>query len=128
MTRQFAGFLVAGAIAALANVASRFAFSHFLPLEAAVVLAYLVGMAVAFALMRSRVFPPASGSLQRQVTMFAAVNAVALAQTLIVTLLLARWLLPALGIRDHAEDIAHIVGVGVPIVTSYFGHKHLSFR
>jgi putative flippase GtrA len=128
VTRQFAVFVLVGGIAALANIASRFAFSHFLPLEAAVVLAYLAGMAVAFALMRAHVFRPASGSLRRQVTMFAAVNAVALAQTLAVTLLLAQWLLPALGVRNHADDIAHIVGVCVPIVTSYFGHKHVSFR
>jgi putative flippase GtrA len=128
VTRQFAIFLLAGGTAALANIASRFILSRFLPLAAAVVLAYLVGMAVAFALMRSHVFPPSSRSLKRQVTMFAAVNGVALAQTLIVTLVLARWLLPALGVRDHAQDIAHIVGVGVPIVTSYFGHKHVSFR
>jgi putative flippase GtrA len=128
VTRQFAVFLLAGGIAALANVLSRVAFSSVVPLEAAVVLAYLVGMGVAFALMRSHVFAPASGSLRRQAAMFTLVNVVALAQTLVVTLLLARWLLPALGARHHVEDIAHVVGVCVPIVTSYFGHKHLSFR
>jgi putative flippase GtrA len=62
------------------------------------------------------------------VALFAAVNLAALLQTLVVTLLLARWLLPAAGLRSHVEEIAHIVGVGVPIVTSFFGHKYLSFR
>jgi putative flippase GtrA len=128
VTREFAGFLVAGGIAALANVASRMAFSLAFRLEVAVVLAYLVGMAVAFVLMRSRVFPPGRGSLGRQAGWFVLVNVAAVAQTLVVTLLLARWALPAAGVERHVEDIAHVVGVCVPIVTSFFGHKHLSFR
>ena len=128
MTRQFAGFLVAGGIAAAANVGSRILFSRLVGLELAVILAYLVGMTVAFVLMRSAVFPPSAAPIGRQVALFAAVNLAALLQTLVVTLLLARWLLPAAGIRSHIEEIAHIVGVGVPIVTSFFGHKYLSFK
>ena len=128
MTPQFLRFLVAGGIAAVANVLSRIGFSVFLPLEAAVVLAYGVGMLVAFLLMRSQVFPPSDAPMKRQVGWFVAVNAAAVLQTLVVTLLLARWLLPALGVQRGVEEIAHIVGVCVPIVTSYFGHKHLSFR
>ena len=128
MTRQFAGFLVAGGIAAAANVGSRILFSRLVGLELAVILAYLVGMTVAFVLMRAAVFPPSAAPIGRQVALFAAVNLAALLQTLVVTLLLARWLLPAAGLRSHVEEIAHIVGVGVPIVTSFFGHKYLSFR
>ena len=128
MTRQFAGFLVAGGIAAAANVGSRILFSRLVGLELAVILAYLVGMTVAFVLMRAAVFPPSAAPIVRQVALFAAVNLAALLQTLVVTLLLARWLLPAAGIRSHVEEIAHIVGVGVPIVTSFFGHKYLSFK
>lgn len=128
MRREFARFLVAGGLAALANALSRMAFSLALPLEAAVVLAYLVGMATAFLLMRSRVFPPGEGSVRRQAGRFAAVNALALLQTFVVTLLLARWLLPGMGLGSHVEDIAHVIGVAVPIVTSYLGHKHYSFR
>ena len=128
MTREFAAFLVAGGVAALANILSRMAFSLVMPLTPAVVLAYLVGMTVAFLLMRSRVFAPGRGSLARQAGLFALVNLAAVAQTLLVTLVLARWALPALGVTRFVEDIAHVAGVCVPIVTSYFGHKYLSFR
>jgi putative flippase GtrA len=128
VTRQFAGFLVAGGIAAAANVGSRILFSRLVGLELAVILAYFVGMTVAFVLMRAAVFPPSAAPIGRQVALFTAVNLAALLQTLVVTLLLARWLLPAAGLRSHLEEIAHIVGVGVPIVTSFFGHKYLSFR
>lgn len=128
MTRQFVGFLIAGGIAAAANVASRMAFSLFFRLEVAVILAYLVGMAVAFVLMRSRVFPPSSAPVARQVAIFSLVNLLAVAQTLVVTLLLARWLLPAMSVKAFVEEIAHVVGVCVPIFTSFIGHKHFSFR
>ena len=55
-------------------------------------------------------------------------NLLALLQTFVVTLVLARWALPALGMHEHVETAAHVIGVGVPIVTSFFGHKHFSFR
>ena len=128
MTREFFRFLVAGGIAAAANVLSRIAFSQFMGLAAAVVLAYCVGMLVAFVLMRSQVFPPSSSPVSHQVAKFVGVNLAAVLQTLVITLLLARWALPALGVRRFVEEIAHVVGVCVPVVTSYFGHKHFSFR
>ena len=128
MTREFARFLVAGGIAAAANVLSRIAFSQFMGLAAAVVLAYCVGMLVAFVLMRSQVFPASSSPVSHQVGKFVGVNLAAVLQTLVITLVLARWALPALGVRRFVEEIAHVVGVCVPVVTSYFGHKHFSFR
>ena len=128
MTREFMRFLLAGGVAAAANIGSRIVFSRFMELEAAVVLAYLVGMAVAFVLMRSQVFPPSEAPMRRQAAIFVAVNLAAVLQTLVVTLVLARWALPALGVRRFVEEIAHVAGVCVPVVTSYFGHKHFSFR
>ena len=128
MTREFMRFLVAGGIAAAANVLSRIAFSQFMGLAAAVVLAYCVGMLVAFVLMRSQVFPASSSPVSHQVGKFIGVNLAAVLQTLVITLVLARWALPALGVRRFVEEIAHVVGVCVPVVTSYFGHKHFSFR
>lgn len=125
---QFIRFLLAGGIAAAANYGSRFAFSAWLPYPAAITCAYLVGMAVAFALMRQYVFDAAGQRLLPQVLKFTIVNVFALLQTLAVSLLLARWVLPALGIVEHAEAIAHLVGVAVPVFTSFLGHRHGTFR
>ena len=64
-----------------------------------------------------------------QVIKFAGVNVVALLQTLIISLVLAHWVFPSSGITgEHAEALAHMIGVAVPVVTSYFGHKLLTFR
>ena len=127
-TSQFVRFLAAGGLAAAANILSRIGFSHWVALPVAVVLAYLVGMAVAFILMRSYVFPPGQAGLHRQVVVFALVNIAAVIQTLVVTLLLADIILPWAGVRSHVDLIAHGVGVCVPIVTSFIGHKRWSFR
>jgi putative flippase GtrA len=120
--------VAAGALAAAANILSRIGFSHWVALPVAVVLAYLVGMAVAFVLMRGYVFPPGRAGLHRQIMVFALVNIAAAIQTLVITLLLADIALPWAGVRRHVHLIAHVAGVCVPIVTSFIGHKRWSFR
>ncbi|MCP5196818.1 MAG: GtrA family protein [Gammaproteobacteria bacterium] len=128
LNRQFLRFLIAGGVAAGANYGSRFLFSRFFGYELAILFAYLTGMLVAFLLMRSHVFDARGGALLPQAAKFAGVNALAVVQTLLISIALARWGLPALGIIDHVEAFAHLVGVLVPVVTSYFGHKFLTFR
>ena len=125
---QFVRFLAAGGIAAAANFGSRFGYSLIMPYEAAIVCAYLTGMIVAFILMREQVFKAGAGPLFTQAKWFTVVNALALTQTLVISILLARWVLPWLGVVEHAEALAHLVGVIVPAITSYFGHKLLTFR
>lgn len=128
ITPQFILFLMAGGIAAGANFGSRFFFSIFFSYSVAVVFAYLVGMLVAFLLMRKHVFNASKGPLQPQVTKFAAVNLFAILQTLVISLLLALWALPSVGIVEQAEAVGHLVGVLVPVITSYIGHKSFTFK
>ena len=124
---QFARFVLVGGLAALANVLSRYVLNFAMPYVPAIVLAYLVGMATAFALNRRFVFEGATRPLHGQVLWFTVVNIAALLQTLAVSLLLSRILLPKLGWTFHPETIAHMIGVVVPVFTSYLGHRHLTF-
>jgi putative flippase GtrA len=126
--RQFNRFLAAGAVAAAANVGSRFLFSRWLTFDWAVLCAFVVGLAVGFALMRTYVFAAGGRSLSGQMAWFVVVNLLALAQTFLISIALAQWALPALGIRTYAEAIGHLVGVITPIITSYFGHRLVTFR
>lgn len=128
ITPEFLRFLLAGGIAAAANFGSRFIFSNLFSYSVAVFAAYLVGMLVAFLLMRGHVFNASQGPLAPQVTKFVGVNVLAVLQTLAISLVMARWALPSVGITEHAEALGHLVGVLVPVVTSYFGHKFLTFR
>ena len=128
MTRQFLLFLVSGGLAAFFNWSSRFLFSLWMPFEWAIVAAFFVGLASGFIMMRLYVFGGRQKAIIPQVSKFIFVNMIALAQTLIISVVLARWILPGLGMTEHIEALAHLVGVLVPVVTSYFGHRFLTFR
>lgn len=125
---QFMRFLLAGGFAAAVNFGSRIVFSHWLPYVPAIILAFCLGLVTAFALNKLFVFNTARNRLHHQVFWFVAINLGAVLQTLLISLLVARWLLPALHVDFHNETIAHGIGVVVPVVTSYLGHKRLSFR
>ena len=127
-SRQFVAFLVTGGIAALVNFGSRILLNHWMPFPAAVAVAYLLGMVTAFVLARAFVFAGSTQSVQRSATFFVLVNLVAIAQTWIISMLLAYYVLPALGVQHYVNEIAHAVGVMVPVFTSYLGHKRFSFR
>lgn len=124
---RFLRFLVAGGVAAAANYGSRFAFSIWFSFSVAIVLAYCVGMLTAFVLMRRFVFAAHGRSMAPQVAKFVLVNGLAVLQTLAVSLFLARWAFPALGVNWHVEAMAHAAGVAVPVFTSYVLHKHATF-
>jgi putative flippase GtrA len=121
-------FLLAGGTAALVNFGSRLLLSGYLPYAVAIVLAYLLGMATAFLLNRRYVFRGSTNRLHQQVVWFAAVNALALLQTLGVSLILADIMLPWAGLTWHAHEVAHAAGIVAPIFTSYLGHKKWTFR
>ena len=123
----FLRFLAVGGFAATVNFGSRIVLSRWLPYSAAIVVAYLLGLITAFVLNRLFVFTSATNRLHKQMFWFVAVNAIALVQTLLVSLLFQNVVLPWLGIDWHADEIAHAFGIVTPIFTSYLGHKHLSF-
>ncbi|WP_374669345.1 GtrA family protein [Ramlibacter sp.] len=127
-SRQFIAFLVTGGIAAAVNFGSRILLTPWLGFGTSVVVAYLIGMATAFLLARAFVFTESKQAVHQSALWFVAVNVLAVAQTWVISMALAYWALPALGVTRFVEEIAHAVGVVVPVFTSYLGHKHFSFR
>ncbi|KAF1008015.1 MAG: hypothetical protein GAK28_01492 [Luteibacter sp.] len=125
---RFLKFLAVGGFAAVVNFGSRIALSQMMAYAPAIVVAYCLGMITAFYLNRRLVFQASAHSVGRQAVWFVVVNLFAVIQTLAISLLLARWFLPLIGWSWYPELCAHAVGVAVPVVTSYLGHKHLSFR
>ena len=125
--KRFARFLLAGGTAALVNIVSRIAFNWLMPYEAAIVVAYLCGMTTAYLLNRHFVFAASGRGVAAEYTRFALVNLAAVAQVWIVSVGLARFVFPAIGFAWHAETVAHVIGVAIPVFTSYVGHKRFSF-
>ena len=126
--RQFVLFLACGAIAAAANWGSRFLFSLWMPFEPAVVAAFGVGLACGFVLMRVFAFEARARPLMPQAGRYLVVNAAALVQTVAISILMARWILPWMGIDRHAEALGHLAGVLFPVITSYFAHRMYTFK
>ena len=127
MSREFITFVVAGAIAAAINWLSNVLLLFVMPLEWSVVVAYLIGMTTAYTLNRIFVFKLSGRHVHEEYVRFAIVNVIALAQVWLVTMGLARLLLPAIGWTFYPAELAHAVGVASPIVTSYLGHRYFTF-
>lgn len=128
LDRQFLVFLVTGGTAALVNFGSRIAYSLCFSFSVAVIFAYITGMITAFVLAKLFVFKESSRPIHHSAAFFVLVNLVAIAQTYIISVGLAYYVLPALGVTKFVDEIAHAIGVAVPVFTSYFGHKRWSFK
>lgn len=127
-SKKFLRFLIVSGIAAAANFGSRILFSRFCDYSLAIFFAFVVGITTAFVLNRALVFTASKNHLHQQMFWFLLINLGALALTLLVSLLFARIVLPALGIHSYTEAIAHALGILTPVVSSYLGHKHLTFK
>jgi len=127
-SRQFLAFLLAGGCAAAVNIGSRIVYNRAMPFSSAVVCAYLTGMLTAFVLARLFVFRDSRRAVHHAAGYFILVNVAAVAQTWAISMVLLYWVLPALGVEAFAHEIAHGIGVVVPVFTSYLGHKHFTFR
>jgi putative flippase GtrA len=130
ISRTFASFVVCGGIAACVNLGTRWCFSLFLPYPVAITLAYMMGMLSGFLLFKLVVFRSRGPETKvlRESWRFVVVNALALLQTLAVSIFLAEWFFPAIGFTFHGHDIAHVIGVAVPVISSYFFHKNYTFQ
>lgn len=125
--QRFVLFVLAGGTAALVNILSRVALNWIMPYEVAIVVAYLCGMTTAYLLNKYFVFESSGRAVASEYMRFALVNLGAIVQVWVVSVGLARLVFPAIGFAWHAETVAHVIGVVVPVFTSYLGHKHFSF-
>lgn len=121
-------FLLLGGFSAGVNLVSRFALTPWTGFEWAVPLAYLIGMAVAFLLFRAFVFGASGRSVGSEAMRFTVVNIVALLLVWAISVGLARGVFPAIGFTWYAEDVAHLIGVLSPALSSWIGHKRYTFR
>ncbi|CAG9213119.1 GtrA domain-containing protein [Paraburkholderia sabiae] len=128
VSKDFLMFLLTGGFAAAVNWGSRIVYNTWMPYSAAIVVAYITGMITAFVLAKLFVFTRSTQSTTKSVIFFTLVNLVAVLQTWAVSVGLAYYVFPRIGFTWHARDLAHAVGVAVPVFTSYIGHKKWSFK
>jgi putative flippase GtrA len=121
-------FLITGGTAAAVNFCSRIIYNLWLSFSLSVIIAYLTGMITAFVLAKLFVFKESQQSVHRSILFFTLVNLVAVLQTWLISMGLAYYLLPSLGVTLFAKEISHATGVVIPVFTSYLGHKRWSFK
>ena len=125
---QVARFLLLGGFAAAVNWLVRFPLSAVMSFEAAVLVAYAIGMSVGFTLYRTYVFPGSDRKLVEQTITFLAVN-VAGAVVVMATAAALLALMQAPDWPDYIkEGLAHGFAIGVGAVVNFLGHKLLTFR
>ncbi len=126
---QFFKFLVASGIAALLNILSRILFNLFTKYTVAVVLAFFVGLTTAFLLNKYYVFEKSvHQSWKTEYFYFFLVNILGLAQTILISHLFVYIIFPYMHFDFYPKTVAHIMGVIVPVFTSFIGHKYFSFK
>jgi len=140
--KTFLFFLFCGGLAAAVEIGGRWLLNLWLSYTMAIVVARLAGMLVAFLLFKFLVFKTAgSGRAQREGGWFILVNLLAMLQVWLISVGLADYIFPWLGMppqtRFHLlawmviitrQDIAHFIGVSTTAFSSFLGHKFFTFK
>ena len=127
LNTQFSRFLLVGALAALVNFLSRIELNRFMSYRWAVVFAYVIGMFMAYVLSRFLVFAKTNRHPLAEITWFIFVNLIAVAQVWLISVGLAEYIFPAVQYHFYSHEVAHLIGLGIPVISSYFGHKYFTF-
>jgi putative flippase GtrA len=126
-TKQFVGFLFVGMAAAFLHWLARLLLSIWLPFSSAVVIAYAVGMTVAFILNRIYIFPISDKAKSAQVRDFILVNLSFFPVVWYFSLKINNWL-NALDIGIYSESLAHAIAISLPMFLTFLIYKFLTFR
>lgn len=125
--KQFNTFLLTGGFAACVNFISRFLFEIWFSFSISVLLAYISGMITAYILAKVYVFKDSSQTRYKSIFFFVCVNIIAVLQTWLISVGLVNKVFPYLAFNFFEKEIAHAIGIIVPVFTSYYGHKKWSF-
>lgn len=124
---QFFRFVIAAAISIPFNIVARLLLSCFFGFEVAVIGAHIVGMVVAYGAMRKRVFKSSGRRVGSELSRFAVVNFISLAQTWIVSIGILALVPLSLGSAVYRESLGHIIALSTTALTSFMLHRAFSF-
>lgn len=126
LSKQFLGFLAVGGAAAFLHWLTRIILSIWLSFSLAVVIAYAVGMAVAFLLNSFFVFPKSIKPRRIQARDFVLVNVSFFPFVWVVSVQVNNWL-KAYGMMSHSEALAHAIAISLPMLATFIIYKLFTF-
>lgn len=127
LSRQFLLFLLVGGVAALLHWLARIGFDVWFGYLTSIVLAYFVGLIVAFILNRVFVFPKSNRSMSFEISAFTIVNILAFPVVVAVSYVSSEMLLRHFLSLDLARLIGHGAGVISPVLVNFAAHKFWTF-
>lgn len=125
---EFTRFIIVGGFAAFINFGSRILLNTTYSFRISVIIAYLIGMITAYILAKFLVFSPSGKHPVKEFTYFSIVNGVAIIQVWVISIVLAEYFFPGINLQFYPNEIAHLIGISIPVITSYYGHKYFSFK
>ena len=126
-TKQFLGFLAVGGLAALLHWVARILLSNWLPFSWAVMIAYAIGMLIAFILNSFFVFPKSKRARLSQARDFILVNLSFLPLVWFTSIQVNNWL-KTHGMLSHSEELAHAIAISLPMLVTYLIYKFFTFK
>jgi putative flippase GtrA len=127
-SKEFIKFVVVGGFAAMVNFGSRIFYNEYIDFSNAVILAYCSGMLTAYVLSKLFVFSSSQHHAIKEMLYFILVNIIAVIQTWGVSMFLFLYGLGWVNIDLYQREIAHVIGILVPVFSSYLGHKYFTFK
>ncbi len=126
--KQFLLFVLTGGFSAIINIISRIILSIFFEFQVSIFFAYLFGMITAYLLAKKYVFLNPISSNKKSFLAFIFVNILAILQTYFVSNFFRQFLGSFILSNNLNDFISHCIGVAIPIFSSFYGHKYISFR
>ena len=124
---KFVRFVFAGGVSVLFNLCARAIFSLFFSYQIAIVLAYVIGMATAWFLMRILVFQTTKQRADGEIMRFLLVNIIGLAQVSVISSLLVGRVDKMVNNIATSEALAHLLGLISIVFTSYILHSKFTY-
>jgi len=109
------------------NWLSRLLLSIWLPFSWAVVIAYAIGMLVAFLLNSFFVFPKSIKARHKQARDFVIVN-LSFFPVVWFASVQVNYFLQTLGMKTYSEDMAHAIAIGLPMFATFLIYKFFAFK
>jgi len=128
---QFARFVAANSLAAMANIATKLVSGFVLIDPLAVLAGFCVGLSTSYLLCRRFVFQSTTRTQFSELAKFTAVNLAGLGITystyrhMLIILHDSARLDPTL---PTTQTLAHAIGVGAPVILSFIAQKTITFR
>jgi len=125
-TKQFFGFLAVGGLAAFLHWLSRIILNMWMSFSSAVIVAYAVGISVAFILNSFFVFPKSSKPKRKQARDFVMVNLAFLPVVWGASIVFERGL-RSIGVM-YSQALAHGIAVAIPMFATFLIYKFFAFK